>query len=172
MRIADDAGETAFTLAPVRYEFAEATGDEWDDNWLVVRGAVMAPAGTSQFEDPSLLVTEAQALQDWLVGVSRGVEKAMHSAVLPLPSLSWNQSTPPVLPTLTFVEPNIAFGVVAYAGDTVTIRVFLDAEARPPGGLGASEDEPAAFDIRVRLTALAEAASAWGEEISEFPERA
>ncbi|WP_165063185.1 WapI family immunity protein [Marisediminicola senii] len=172
MRIADDAGESAFTLAPVRYEFAEATGDEWDDNWLVVRGAVITPAATSEFEDPSLLVTEAQALQDWLVGVSRGAERPMAPAVLPLPSLPWSQSTPPVLPTLTFVEPNIAFGVVAYAGDSVTVRVFLDAEARPPGGLGAPEDEAAALDIRVRLTALADAASDWGRDISEFPERA
>ncbi|MBB1243527.1 hypothetical protein GL263_08125 [Streptomyces durbertensis] len=64
MEIGDDARRLA--LRPVRYEFARARGDAYDDNWLVVRGEVSTPRGCWSFEEPCLLVDEARSLAAWL----------------------------------------------------------------------------------------------------------
>ncbi|MFP7834523.1 hypothetical protein [Marisediminicola sp. LYQ134] len=158
MRLADTRTATEVVLTPVDYEFAEVSGDDWDDNWLVVEGRVVTASASWTFRDPSLLVTEAEALHDWLTRVVDRVEAPMVVA-------------PPALPTLTFVEPNLAFGVVGYAGGAVTIRVFLDQEAAPPQGPAERDTATATVDVTVDLAALADAAAEWRGEIDRFPER-
>ncbi|XVU21154.1 WapI family immunity protein [Actinoplanes sp. CA-054009] len=96
LRSVDGAG---IELRPVAYEFDAADGDEWDDNWLVVRGEV----GDRAFDDPCLTTWEARELGAWLRGGGRG--------------------EPP-----EFVEPNLAFDVADREGEEVLLRVRLSAE--------------------------------------------
>lgn len=39
-------------LRPLRYQFSEIRGDEYDDNWLVITGAVTTPEGSWSFTGP------------------------------------------------------------------------------------------------------------------------
>ncbi|WP_236245100.1 hypothetical protein [Streptomyces sp. CC210A] len=61
----DDQG-CGIGLEVLRYEFAAARGDAYDDNWLVVRGEVVTPTGRWSFTEPCLLTDEARRLSAWL----------------------------------------------------------------------------------------------------------
>jgi len=144
---------TGFELLPLRYQFAGVSGDEWDDNWLVVRGRVVTESARWTFVDPALLVDEAEDLRDWLVRASRRLE------------------TPFAEPTARFIEPNLAFGITAYGDDTATVLICLAAEALPQHQAPGRTDDVVSLELVVSLAHLADAAREWSEETTRFPRR-
>ncbi len=59
-------------LRPLRYQFATARGNRYDDNWLVIGGTVTTAEGSWSFADPSLLTHEALQVAAWLRAVAAG----------------------------------------------------------------------------------------------------
>src|SRR5688572_1216408 len=72
-------------LSVVGYQFPSAT-DQWDGNWLTIRGRVAVADREWSFDDPCLLTSEAQELGAWLMRVTNP-DAEMHP--------------------LTFTEPNL-----------------------------------------------------------------
>ena len=64
MRLEGRAG-TSLELTVLRYQFAGGD-NEWDLNWLIVRGYVVKEDRSWTFEDPCLLASEAWSLGSWL----------------------------------------------------------------------------------------------------------
>ncbi|MER6319072.1 hypothetical protein ABT237_35760 [Streptomyces sp. NPDC001581] len=59
-------------LRPLRYQFATARGNRYDDNWLVIGGTMTTAEGTWSFADPSLLTHEARQVAAYLRAVPQG----------------------------------------------------------------------------------------------------
>ncbi|MGW2116965.1 WapI family immunity protein [Streptomyces zhihengii] len=155
-------GDHRFALTPVRYQFPEAEGCPYDDNWLVVRGEVTTPGGSWTFVDPALLVGEAHRVTAWLRGAAAGtvaVTEPDHDGV-------W--------PDTWFTEPVLAFSLAARGDDaTLAVRVHLSLEALPPWRTG--DDRPDIYQYWVHVLVgtdeLRAAADAWAEALAAFPTR-
>ena len=165
MRLASEDG-TVIELRPLRFQFGPSSEPrDWDANWLCITGDVVLPDGRSwSFTDPCLTTWEARRLGSWLEGVVAG-------DVQPGPYTGETDER-----LLDFTEPNLAFSLAQRLEGDVTIRVHLSLEARPPWPVGSESDvQPDLFDyyVEVQLAhhALAEAASAWTQELSAFPIR-
>ncbi len=101
MRLEGRAG-TSLELTVLRYQFAGGD-NEWDLNWLIVRGYVVKEDRSWTFEDPCLLASEAWSLRSWLRHVAN-------------PLAEYER--------LGFIEPNLLFDVAGRTDDEVTIRVY------------------------------------------------
>ncbi|PRY68340.1 hypothetical protein B0I08_10442 [Glaciihabitans tibetensis] len=164
MELNDVAGAPRITLRPVGYEFESATGDAWDDNWLVIAGEVISGETQWSFSHPSLVVDEAIEIAEWLERVARRLERPTDE-----------ERSEGVDPTLAFTEPNLAFSVRSYGEDTVVVRVHLSQEARPaelPAPTSAHIAGDAFWiEMRIKLTDAASAAAQWRTELALFPRR-
>ena len=156
----DSTDGAELEIVPSRYEYAGTAVDQfdldWDANWLVIRGRVRAPDGSTYgFLDPCLTTWEAQELARWLETVASGTAKA---------STSDNE------PALTFTEPNLGFGLGPASGNLVTVRAHFSLESTPPHH---SWTELYDYSISLTMSAsdLAAAASQWRDEIAAFPVR-
>lgn len=138
-------------LKTVSYEHPERSGDEWDDNWLVIHGHVRADGLRWHFWDACLLVDEAEELGQWLL-------RAAHEDV----------------PPLEFTEPNLALEVVDRdpAHHVVTITITFRAESFPPGvnddvrwNLGR------AVTLHLTMAVLISAGHEWLAYLERFPRR-
>ncbi|NCT92576.1 hypothetical protein GXB85_16705 [Cellulomonas sp. APG4] len=158
MRLHSTDGVT-FTLRPLRYEFPELAPtepDDWDANWLVLRGELHVPGHVPwSFEDPSLTTWDAAHLTRWLRRVASG------------------QAAPGRHATLEFVEPDLAFSLAAVEAGLVTVRVHLALEARPPWSPAPDDDvlDPYAVDVTTTCAGLARAVEEWEREVAAFPVR-
>jgi hypothetical protein len=150
--------ESSVTLELVQYEFANPAGDEWDDNWLVIRGDVSAPDAEWQFTVPCLTTFEAKRISAWLRGVAHGD--------IPV-SVTGDAGD---VPSLEFTEPNLAFSVGSYQSGSISVRVHFALESKP---VGQSSDDRDAFWVDISVTAanLALSADEWDEALSVFPDR-
>ena len=150
--------ESSVTLEPVRYEFANPAGDEWDDNWLVISGDVSAPDAEWQFAVPCLTTFEAKRISAWLRGVANGD--------VPV-SVSGDAG---VVPSLEFTEPNLAFSVGSSRDGSISVRVHFAFESKP---VGQSSDDRKQFWVEIAATDadLDAAADVWDEALSAFPDR-
>ena len=150
--------ESSVTLEPVRYEFANPPGDEWDDNWLVIKGDVSEPDAQWQFAVPCLTTFEAKRLSAWLRGVANGD--------IPVSVIG----DAGVVPSLEFTEPNLAFSVGSYQGGSMSVRVHFALESKP---VGQSSDERDHFWVEISVTAadLDSSAHEWDKALSVFPDR-
>ena len=150
--------ESSVTLEPDRYEFANPAGDEWDDNWLVIKGDVSAPDVEWQFAVPCLTTFEAKRISAWLRGVANGD--------IPV-SVTGDAGD---VPSLEFTEPNLAFSVGSYQSGSISVRVHFALESKP---VGQSSDDRDAFWVDISVTAanLALSADEWDEALSVFPDR-
>ncbi|MFJ9606034.1 hypothetical protein ACIRS1_06700 [Kitasatospora sp. NPDC101176] len=162
--------QSAVELRPLRYQFSATSGDPYDDNWLVIQGQVATPTGRWSFQDPSLLTDECRGLSRWLRAVAAG------RVAVTVPDPDGEPS-----PSLTFLEPNLAFSLAGRSGGRSLLHVHLSLEAAPPwqcqDGDG-SDDEDEGFDLyrfAVELDcgddALLRAADAWDRDLSPFPSR-
>lgn len=152
-------GTRAFvTLEPVRYEFANPAGDEWDDNWLVISGDVSAPDAAWRFTVPCLTTFEAKQISAWLRSVASGD--------IPVSIIG----DAGVVPSLEFTEPNLAFSVDRYQDASTLVRVHFALESKPVGQRSDDQDE---FWVEVAVTAadLDSAADEWDEALSVLPDR-
>jgi hypothetical protein len=150
--------ESSVTLEPVRYELANPAGDEWDDNWLVIKGDVSAPDAEWQFAVPCLTTFEAKRISAWLRSVANGD--------VPVSAIG----DAGVVPSLEFTEPNLAFSVGSYQGGLMSVRVHFALESMP---VGQSSDERDQFWVGIAVTAadLDSSANQWDKALSVFPAR-
>jgi hypothetical protein len=153
-------------IRPLRYQFPDRPGDgsgqDWDANWLVVRGDCRATDGRCwSFEDPCLTTWEARQLADWLVKVASGAES-------PSPFDAGDDER-----LLAFTEPNLAFSLQARDSTSVTVRVHFSLEALPPWEQRDERADLFEFYLPMRLTLddVARAANDWRRELAAFPER-
>ena len=146
------------TLEPVRYEFANPAGDEWDDNWLVISGDVSAPDTEWQFAVPCLTTFEAKLISAWLRSVADG---SIPGSVI---------GDAGVVPSLGFTEPNLAFSVGSYQDGSISVRVHFALESRP---VGQSSDGRDQFWVEIAATAadLDLSADEWDKALLAFPDR-
>lgn len=146
------------TLEPVRYEFANPVGDDWDDNWLVISGLISAPDTAWQFAAPCLTTFEAKHISAWLRRVANGD--------IPVSIIG----DAGVVPSLEFTEPNLAFSVDRYQDESTSVRVHFALESKP---VGQSSDDQDQFWVEVAVTPadLDSAADEWDKALSAFPDR-
>ncbi|TWP53997.1 hypothetical protein FKR81_00010 [Lentzea tibetensis] len=117
--------------------------DDWDQNWLIVSGAVRLAEGWEwTFEDPCLTAWEAVDLVAWLENPTAA---------------------------LSFIEPVISFGVVRRFADRRHTRIGLAFEAVPhrPEFV----DDEFELILEVDNADLAAAALDWWWERVAFPPR-
>ncbi|PZQ90600.1 MAG: hypothetical protein DI534_05185 [Leifsonia xyli] len=158
MEIRDATSERFVRLEPVRYEFPDLVGVEYDSDWLVIRGRARSDDGEWSFEDPSLLVDEALSFGEWMRSAARGDAPVLEP--------DGNGHTEP---TTTTIEPNLGFGVAGYTRDGLTIRVFLVHESAPPHE---PDGRPRFFlDLTTSSAALTQAAADWQAALARFPKR-
>ena len=141
-----------FELKVAGYQFPSLSGDEFDDNWLMVEIRA-APADERPWRstDPSLLTWEVKRLSNWLVALASGqaVEEGED-----------------------FIEPNVRFEVVERAEDTITIRVYFELESRPPWFFAdAAGMDDLWIDLRVDADDLRTAAEDLRRDLAKFPPR-
>ncbi|WP_406376323.1 hypothetical protein OG788_43070 [Streptomyces sp. NBC_00647] len=160
MRLSDQA--SGVELRPLRYEFATARGNRYDDNWLVVGGTVTTPEGTWSFTDPSLLTHEAHQVTAWLRAVAAG------TMPVTLPDAEGYFS-----PDTWFDEPVLAFSLADRSETEAVIRLHLSLEARPPWQQGENRAGIYQYfvEVRVDTAALLRAADQWDLALAAFPTR-
>ena len=160
MEIRDDNTNCFVRLTPISYQFQNRNGDSCDDNWLVIKGRVQDRNQAWTFQDPALLVDEAQSISTWLreVAAGRGVPMAVNDD-----GELW--------PTLQMIEPNIGLGLVEYAPNAATVRFFLWLESAPPSTVEREVDMEYFLDITTGLESLEVAAAEWDTQLAQFPHR-
>ncbi|MFF3074039.1 hypothetical protein [Kitasatospora sp. NPDC057936] len=157
-------------LRPRSYQFGTARGEGYDDNWLVIAGAVAVPEGAWRFVEACLTTWEAREISRWL-----------RAAADPARSPG----------ALDFTEPLLTFGLAGEqpADGRRPVRVRFALEAAPPWvdldaeDADSDEDEDDSDedgdDVWPGHTAefllapaeLRAAADAWDAELAPFPER-
>ncbi|MER7767085.1 hypothetical protein [Kitasatospora sp. NPDC096140] len=155
---------TSVELRPLRYQFPATSGDPYDDNWLVVEGRVTTPAGGWSFQDPALLTSEGRELSSWLRAVAAG------RVAVAEPDEEGDLS-----PSLSFLEPNLAFSLAGSLDGRSLVRVHLSLEAAPPWQRWDADDAPDIYQYAVEVACsndeLLQAADAWEHGLSSFPSR-
>jgi len=162
MELRDVDGVRFVRLEPLAYQTAEANGDPYDDNWLVIDGAARSDDEQWTFREPCLLVGEARALGDWLRSVAESTAATMATDV------DGN-----LAPTTEHLEPNLGFGVVGFENDRVTLRVFLWLESGPASVRDSIDDSELEWfmDLTVTRDDLRAAAADWTTQLQRFPVR-
>jgi hypothetical protein len=154
-------GGASVELRPLAYQFPDLPGnggDDWDANWLVVRGDVRLADGRGwSFVEPCLTTWEARSLGSWLRAVVAGEVE---------PSASVDEDA-----LLAFAEPNVALSVAARSGGSAVVRVHLSLESRPPWLGPDVELFHFVVELDLPLPALTAAADDWDRELSAFPAR-
>ncbi|MEV0097325.1 hypothetical protein [Streptomyces sp. NPDC050738] len=156
------ADDECVEFRPLRYQFAAVRGQVFDDNWLVIGGAVTTPEGSWSFADPCLLTDEARQVSAWLRGVAAGTV-----------TVTEPDSEGYLWPDTVFVEPVLAFSLTDRSDDAARIRVHLSMEAAPPWQRGESAVDVYQYVVELRLSmaALLEAAEQWDLALVSFPSR-
>jgi len=150
--------KSSITLAPVRYEFANPAGNEWDDKWLVISGDVSAPDGAWQFAVPCLTTFEARSISAWLRSVANGD--------IPVSVIG----DAGVEPSLQFTEPNLAFSVGSCQSGSMSVRVHFALESMPVRQSGDDRNQ-VWVEIAVTAADLDSSADEWDKALSAFPDR-
>lgn len=158
--LSDHASSVELRL--LRYQFSEVRGDSYDDNWLVVGGAVTTPEGSWSFADPCLLTDEAREVSAWLRAVAAG-----KVAVTGPDVQGW------LSPDTWFVEPVLAVSLADRSDSGAVIRVHLSLEAAPPWQQGDDRADIYQYvvEVRVDTAALLHAADQWDLALASFPTR-
>ncbi len=153
MRLGTSPGDT-LELSVVGYQFPEATDPRERFSWHVVKGRARTRGGDWTFRWPALTCDESARLPGWLSQVADALDR----------------QGPPTRPSLSFTEPDLAFGLIAVDGGHATLRVELDLElhARPsPRKL--HPDGPSVLRLRVSVDQLRTAATDWGDDLTTYP---
>ncbi|MFF8958157.1 hypothetical protein [Streptomyces sp. NPDC014894] len=163
MRLSDRAA--AVDLTPLRYQFTRASGDHWDDNWLVIRAEVTTPTVRRSFTDACLLTDEARRLSAWL----RAVADGRRPDAKPDPEGD-------LVPDLAFLEPLLAFSQVRWHDGAGVLRVRLSPGDEPVQGRDESPDdvieiEVIEVEIETDRAGLTRAAEEWDRLLAPFPPR-
>lgn len=149
-------------LRPLRYQFPLVGGCSYDDNWLVISGALTTAEGSWSFSDPCLLVDEAREVAAWLRAVAAG------TVTVTEPDAEGELS-----PDTWFVEPVLAFSLANRSEGGAVLRVHLSLEAAPPWQQGDDGTDIYQYVVEVRLdtVALLHSADQWDLALASFPTR-
>lgn len=163
MRLSSDGGSMVL-LSPMGYQFPAQAGSgdqDWDANWLIVAGSVIAEDGRRwSFRAPCLTTWEARSLTDWLRAAAAG-------EVAPVNSKDGVEEDD----LLTFTEPTLALSLLTFTEDEAVVRVHLSLEAAPPHVSDPTDLYAFSVRLRLSLTALTAAADDWERELAPFPTR-
>ena len=145
-------------LVPVRYEFPAITSGE-DADWVVIDGEVTSVLGRWKFQDAALQTADIPLLREWLI----------HAADSQVPVTGPDEN-----PSLTFLEPSLAFSVAWFGGHMVTMRVHLSHQGAPPWQDIHDKLNTWAFFVELPMATddLKAAAADWNREAEAFPRRA
>lgn len=157
MEIRDDSTGCFVRLTPINYQFPRR-GDPYDDNWLIIKGRVQGRTGAWTFQEPALLVDEAQSISAWLRRVAQGCAVPMEM-----------NADGTLEPTLEMIEPVINVGLVASTSGVATVRFFLQLEAAPNSSSMPHMDY--FLDLTTDLVTLELAAAEWDTQLAQFPRR-
>jgi len=164
MELRDTTTGRFVRLEPVAYQFPHLVGVEFDSDWLIIRGSARSDDEEWSFQEPSLLVAEAEDLGVWMRSAARG------EAPMLVPDDDGLTS-----PTAHHVEPNLGMGVVSYPDGAVIVRIFLWLESAPPSTweeVGRGKFDMTFFlDLTLTPEALEIAAHEWEAELERFPQR-
>ncbi|WP_406297136.1 hypothetical protein [Streptomyces sp. NBC_00624] len=160
MLLSDQANSVEFR--PLRYQFAQVGDNSYDDNWLVIAGAVTTAEGSWSFADPCLLTDEARVVTTWLRAVAAG------KVAVTRPDADGELS-----PDTWFVEPVLAFSLADQDEAGAVIRLHLSLEATPPWQQGDDAPDIYQYVVEVRLgkAGLLHAADQWDLALASFPPR-
>jgi hypothetical protein len=152
--------DASVSLVPVGYEFPSTTGDVYDDNWLIIRGEITTTEHSWTFDEPCLLVREAQSIVAWFDSAIDGTLAARE-----VPPEEWDDFGE----LLWFTEPLIAFSLARRIVPALRIRVHLSAEASPPG----QHRDMFEYFVEIETTQerLRQARAQWADELAAFPAR-
>jgi hypothetical protein len=156
-----DRNGTYISVVPVAYQFPESTSkDEFD--WLVIEVNAGAASGAWSAQDACLTASEAWKVGEWLSSVAAG-EVA--------PTLA--EEDKGITPSLSFIEPSLAFSVAQSDDGFRHLRVHLTYELAPPW---LDEDEklvPWEYFVVVAMSQedVLTAARSWKSDLAAFPER-
>lgn len=156
-------GASSVELRPLRYQFATAQGNRYDDNWLVVAGTVTTGEGRWSFTDPALLTHEARRISTWLRAAAAGTMPVTR------PDADGHVS-----PDTWFNEPVLAFSLAERSEAGVVLRLHLSMEALPPWRQD-GDARPGIHqyfeEFHVDGAALLHAADQWDLALAPFPTR-
>ncbi|MFF4958800.1 WapI family immunity protein [Streptomyces sp. NPDC001222] len=160
MLLSDHA--SSVELWPVGYQCPAAGDNSYDDNWLVIGGAVTTPEGSWRFTDPSLLTHEAREASSWLRSVAAGTV-----------AVTGPDAEGRLDPDTWFVEPVLAFSLADRNNGGAVVRVHLSLEALPPWRQGGDKTDIYQYvvEVRVETAALLHAADQWDLGLASFPPR-
>jgi hypothetical protein len=133
--------------------------DGWDD-WLVIAVDVRTGDGrTWSFSDPCLTTDEARDLERWL----RQQEDEASASVAPVRERDAG---------LRFIEPNLAFRLLAARPARRRLEVAFSHESLPPWLDRSCLGQVYPLVLDVAADDLAAGADQWAREIQPFPRRA
>jgi len=139
--------KSEFRLEVVGYQLLKPVGDDWDDNWLILKMAVTAPERRWNGQGSYLTTFELNNLVDRLK--------------------TWADA--PKADKVSFTAESLAFTRGAGGGDLVDFRVGFDLDCHPeaPGKAG----NPLWVKFQVTPAELREFAAALEKEAAPYPER-
>ncbi len=105
MRLSNHNGDF-FGIEISGYQFPAIVDDQWDSNWLIIKGQVSLNGRSWKFQDPCLLTWEVRRLAEWLRLRATGETTKTN---------------------LGFVEPNLEIDCPSHQA----VRIFFELEARP-----------------------------------------
>jgi len=166
VRLASSTGAVV-DLRPTGYQYAEAgwarpegaepaagPPDDWDANWLMIRGDASTADGRCwSFTDPCMTTWEAEELWAWLEMASQNA--AGRDEVV-------------------FLEPNVSFFIDGRDGDRVRMQVRFSHESLPdwlPRDAAGWQAQEYLVALEVTTADLAAAARDWDRERRAFPAR-
>lgn len=159
MEVRATNGESV-SLTVISYQFPNETSEYWDSNWLIIAGTIRAGNRRWIFRDACLTASEAPGISAWLRSVAAD---EIEPSTLD-PELGWS-------PSLTFLEPNLAFSVAP--ADRLVVRVHFSLESAPPEFTFEQRVDIWQFlvDLPITSAALISAADEWDNELRAFQVR-
>ena len=136
---------SSLDLIIVGYQFRHITGDEWDSNWLLVKGIACLDGRKWEFVDPCLTTFEAQRLANWLEATAQFENTSRHC---------------------DFVEPNLQIS----RRQQKFVRISFALESQPPWADGEDDWDKHGFEVPVGPELLV-AAKQLREQLRQFPKR-
>lgn len=138
------------TLSVYGYQFP-STGDEYDDNWLLVDHTASRGGRAWRSIGAILLTWEVAGLADWFDALAvKGPSELEFS----------------------FLEPNLRFACVWVSPNHAILRIFFELESRPNWARDDQiPEEEFWLDVPVRADDLKTAAAALREVLTRFPYR-
>ena len=147
-QLASPERRSTFKLEVAGYQLPSPVGEDFDDNWLVLKMAAETPDRRWTGQGPYLTTFEINHLLNRLKAWATG---------------------PGEQEDLSFTVPNLAFGKSASGADLISLRIGFDLDCHPdPQG---KAGDPLWVPFEVTPGELLEFVETLAKEVAKFPER-